>query len=89
MSTFVAVNTYTHSVTYVTGNILRSLQDIVRLSGLNPTQISEEWSVLERGISTWIDSSGNLWLFGGYGYDSTGQLGYLNDLWQYDPSTGS
>ena len=40
-------------------------------------------------ISTWIDSSGNLWLFGGYGYDSTGQLGYLNDLWQYDPSTGS
>ena len=52
MSTFVAVNTYTHSVTYVTGNILRSLQDIVRLSGLNPAQISEEWSVLERGIST-------------------------------------
>jgi hypothetical protein len=34
MSTFVAVNTYTHSVTYVTDNILRSLQDIVRLSGL-------------------------------------------------------
>ncbi len=56
MSTFVTVNTYTHSVTYVTGNILRSLQDIVRLSGLNPTQISEEWSVLERGISTWVDS---------------------------------
>jgi N-acetylneuraminic acid mutarotase len=40
-------------------------------------------------ISTWTDSSGNLWLFGGYGYDSTGQLGYLNDLWQYNPSTGS
>ncbi len=40
-------------------------------------------------IGTWIDSSGNLWLFGGYGYDSTGQLGYLNDLWQYNPSTGT
>jgi len=40
-------------------------------------------------ISSWIDSSGNLWLFGGYGYDSTGNVGYLNDLWQYDPSTGS
>ena len=39
MSTFVAVNTYTHSVIYVTDNILRSLQDIVRLSGLDPTQI--------------------------------------------------
>lgn len=56
MSTFVTVNTYTHSVTYVTGNILRSLQDIVRLSGLNPAQISEEWTVLEQGISTWINS---------------------------------
>ncbi len=39
--------------------------------------------------SSWIDSSGNLWLFGGDGYDSTGTEGYLNDLWQYNPSTGS
>jgi hypothetical protein len=56
MSTFVAVNTYTHSVTYVTDNILRSLQDIVRLSGLDPTQIADDWTVLERGIKTWIES---------------------------------
>jgi hypothetical protein len=56
MSTFVAVNTYTHSVTYVTDNILRSMQDIVRLSGLNPGRISEDWEVLERGIRSWIDS---------------------------------
>jgi len=34
---------------------------------------------------TWTDSSGNLWLFGGYGYDgqSTPILGFLNDLWEY------
>jgi N-acetylneuraminic acid mutarotase len=38
--------------------------------------------------SSWIDSSHNLWLFGGYGYDSTGSLGKLNDLWQYSPSSG-
>jgi hypothetical protein len=56
MSTFVAVNTYTHSVTYVTDNILRSLQDIVRLSGLDPAQIADDWTVLERGISKWIES---------------------------------
>ncbi len=36
MSTFVTVNTYTHSVTYVTDNILRSLQDIVRLTLPSP-----------------------------------------------------
>jgi N-acetylneuraminic acid mutarotase len=40
-------------------------------------------------MSSWIDSSGNFWLFGGYGYDSTGNLGYLNDLWQYNPTTGT
>lgn len=56
MTTFVAVNTYTHSVTYVTDNILRSLQDIVRLSGLDPTKIADDWTVLESGISTWIES---------------------------------
>jgi N-acetylneuraminic acid mutarotase len=39
-----------------------------------------------RGSSvSWADSSGNLWLFGGTGYDSTGSLGYLNDLWRYQP----
>lgn len=32
---------------------------------------------------TWTDSSGNLWLFGGYGDDAQGNGGYLNDLWQY------
>jgi hypothetical protein len=32
---------------------------------------------------TWTDASGNLWLFGGYGYDSLATLGYLNDLWEY------
>jgi N-acetylneuraminic acid mutarotase len=41
-----------------------------------------------QGANAWTDSSGNLWLFGGYGYDSIGQLGYLNDLWQYSPSSG-
>ena len=34
---------------------------------------------------TWIDSSGNLWLFGGNGYDSAGTNGNLNDLWRYQP----
>jgi N-acetylneuraminic acid mutarotase len=42
-----------------------------------------------QATSSWTDSSGNLWLFGGYGYDSTGALGYLADLWQYSPSSGA
>ncbi len=37
----------------------------------------------------WIDANGRLWLFGGEGYDSTGTLGLLNDLWTFDPSLGT
>lgn len=37
------------------------------------------------GAVSWRDASGNLWLFGGIGYDSTGTVGYLNDLWRYEP----
>ena len=30
-----------------------------------------------------VDASGNVWLFGGKGLDSTGAWGFLNDLWKY------
>jgi sugar lactone lactonase YvrE len=35
---------------------------------------------------SWIDQSGNLWLFGGNGYDSTGNTANLNDLWMFNPT---
>lgn len=35
------------------------------------------------GVS-WVDNSGDLWLFGGYGHDATGFTGALNDLWRYN-----
>lgn len=35
----------------------------------------------------WTDGAGNLWLFGGYGYDSAASYGYMNDLWEFNPST--
>lgn len=31
------------------------------------------------------DEKGNFWTFGGEGVDSSGNLGYLNDLWEYAP----
>lgn len=41
-----------------------------------------EWSY------SWIDTSGNFWLFAGYGYYAGAMAGgFLNDLWKYDPST--
>src|ERR1700723_1946859 len=32
---------------------------------------------------TWTDASGNFWMFGGYGSDSVGGSGDLNDLWEF------
>jgi hypothetical protein len=39
------------------------------------------------GAASWVDPSGNLWLYGGYGFDSVGTIGYLGDLWVFDPAT--
>ncbi len=36
---------------------------------------------------SWIDPSGRLWLFGGYGFTGKGSFGELNDLWRFDPAT--
>jgi hypothetical protein len=42
-----------------------------------------------RYLSTsWTDTQGNLWLFGGYGLDSALDTAVLSDLWEYTPSTG-
>ncbi len=52
----VAVYSYTQSVVYVADNMLKSLKDIIRLSGLDPARLAGDWAVLLRGISTWIES---------------------------------
>ncbi|MGH3430533.1 MAG: kelch repeat-containing protein, partial [Mycobacteriales bacterium] len=76
----------TNEWTWVSGNAM------VNAIGIYGTQgTASVGNVLggRSSISSWIDSSGNVWLFGGYGFDLSGNLGYLNDLWQYNPSTGS
>jgi len=40
------------------------------------------------GLASWIDKAGNFWIFGGQGLDASGTTGYLNDLWEFTPSTG-
>jgi len=37
----------------------------------------------------WTARNGNLWLFGGFGFDSvSNEPNYLNDLWRFEPATG-
>lgn len=54
--TSVTVNTYTHSVTYVADNILKSIKDIIRLSGLNPANFVNDWESNMRALRTWLYS---------------------------------
>jgi hypothetical protein len=37
------------------------------------------------GSISWIDSSGNFWLFGGVMFKRQGMTGSSNDLWKYTP----
>jgi N-acetylneuraminic acid mutarotase len=66
------------------------------VSGSNLVNQRGAWGVVETpahtnvpsardSAQTWVDLSGNLWLFGGNGTDSTGSQGQLNDLWVYEP----
>jgi N-acetylneuraminic acid mutarotase len=38
--------------------------------------------------SLWSDASGNIWIFGGLGFDNAGTENNLNDLWKFNPGTG-
>jgi len=55
-ATTVSVNTYTHSVTYVVDNVLKSFKEIIRLSGLSPAKMVGEWESIQRAMTTWINS---------------------------------
>ena len=69
------------------------------MSGANTTEQSGNYGVqgtpaasnvpgARRESVSWVDSSGNLWLFGGIGFAASGGAARLNDLWRYDPTTG-
>jgi N-acetylneuraminic acid mutarotase len=55
--------------------------------GVRGTASADSLPGSRASAASWMDGSGNLWLFGGFGYDST-NLAYLNDLWKFAPGTG-
>src|SRR5512137_52294 len=76
--------TSTHKWTWASGsNTANQKGTYGSLATASPTNVP---GAREEALS-WLDSSGRFWLFGGYGYDSVGFRGRLNDLWSYDPVT--
>jgi hypothetical protein len=54
--TIVITYSRTQSVTYVADNILKSLKDIIRLSGMDPTNFVNDAEVNMRGIKSWLET---------------------------------
>ncbi len=66
--------------TWVSGSQLAQPGSVYGVKGVPSASNTPGW---RQGSATWADASGNLWLFGGNGTDSTGQAGLLSDLWKY------
>ncbi len=78
-------NATTKEWMWVSGSNMGGAKGIYGTLGVSSTSNVPGARGSEGVAVSWIDSSGNLWLFGGEGYDSTGKLGELNDLWRYQP----
>jgi N-acetylneuraminic acid mutarotase len=78
-------NSVTLEWTYVSGLSPSSYKGIYGSSGV-PS--AANWPGSRDYARSWVDSFGNFWLFGGFGYDSAGNIDYLNDWWKYDPILG-
>ena len=63
-----------------TGNV-KGIYGTLGVASTSNAPGSRMWGV------SWIDRSGNPWLFGGFGYDSIGKDDELNDLWEFNPIT--
>ncbi len=65
-----------------------NIVNVVGVYGVQGLESNDNNPGSRKGAVSWIDNEGNLWLFGGYGYYTSG-AGLLNDLWKYNPSTNN
>src|SRR5271156_3414498 len=56
MSTFTFTYTRTHTSVFVADNMRNVLRDVVMWSGLDPTNLIDDWSVIGQAIQTWLRS---------------------------------
>ncbi|HEY3972932.1 MAG TPA: kelch repeat-containing protein [Candidatus Sulfotelmatobacter sp.] len=60
-----------------------TIPDQVGTYGTQGTSAPDNVPGARHSAVSWTDAVGNFWLFGGYGYDSVGTYGPLDDLWKY------
>jgi len=85
---------------YDTDGISGNLNDLWKFDGAKWEMVSGDTAYGQPGeynepyqpgarywSASWTDTDGNLWLFGGFGLDTNGDEGDLNDLWKFDRSS--
>jgi len=82
LNTLWKYNISTNTWTWIKGDILIDQQGVY---GSKSNEHINNKPGARYGSSTWIDSNGNLWLYGGFGIDAFNNTGFLNDLWKYNP----
>jgi N-acetylneuraminic acid mutarotase len=78
-----AVATSTSEWTWVTGTSTVTLSETAAY-GTQGVAASGNTPGGRYAPASCTDGSGNFWMFGGWGYDSTGAGAYLGDLWKFD-----
>lgn len=53
---FAATYTHAHSVVFLTDNLLNTLREVIRESGISPDKLTQDRSTIERGLRTWLQS---------------------------------
>ena len=83
-------NTANGTWTWVSGSNVNALTSVARgVYGTEGVPAAANVPGARDGAAGWADSNGKLWLFGGYGYDSAGTFGALNDLWEFGPTANT
>ncbi|HUI52930.1 MAG TPA: kelch repeat-containing protein [Terriglobales bacterium] len=83
-------NIATQAWTWVSGGGATGLANQVGMYGMQQVAAAGFFPGSRWSSSGWIDSNGNIWIFGGWGYASSlaQSTGFLNDIWEFEPSTG-
>ena len=56
MATQTYVYAKSHSINFFSDSMRISLRELIRENGLDPDKLMQEWSTIQRGVRTWLDS---------------------------------
>jgi Bacterial HORMA domain 2 len=47
---------HTHNIVFLSDNLRNTLREVIRENGISPGKLMDDWTTIERGIKTWLQS---------------------------------